>query len=248
MNNSGQKYEWFRDWFDSPYYHLLYFHRDNIEARNFLDALLDDLKPGKEAHLLDLACGKGRHSIYLNSLGYRVTGLDLSPRNIEEAKQHTRPGLEFFTHDMRNPLPETYSHILNLFTSFGYFSTRAEHIAALKNIHNGLEEGGVFVLDYLNAVYVTQHLVTHNREHIEGVRFDMIRRVNGVFIEKDIQINDGDITRFFQEKVRTFKESELRELLRETGFQVIEVWGDYALSPFDGESSPRMILKCQKQN
>ena len=58
---------WFESWFDSKYYHILYQNRDDNEAKYFIDNLLDAFHFKKGARLLDLACGKGRHSIYLNS-------------------------------------------------------------------------------------------------------------------------------------------------------------------------------------
>jgi hypothetical protein len=50
--------EWFKNWFDSPYYHLLYSNRDAIEAQKFIDQLLDFLQPSANARMLDLACGR----------------------------------------------------------------------------------------------------------------------------------------------------------------------------------------------
>jgi hypothetical protein len=36
---------WFKDWFNSPYYHQLYFNRDEAEAAAFIDKLIDHLHP-----------------------------------------------------------------------------------------------------------------------------------------------------------------------------------------------------------
>ena len=55
--------EWFASWFDSPYYHLLYQHRDDNEAKQFIGHLTEALDLPQGAKVLDLACGKGRHSI-----------------------------------------------------------------------------------------------------------------------------------------------------------------------------------------
>ena len=79
--------------------------------------------------MLDLACGKGRHSIYLNKLGYNVIGADLSKNSIQFAKEFENNRLHFVEHDMRNPLEKKYNAILNLFTSFGFFENDAEDIA-----------------------------------------------------------------------------------------------------------------------
>jgi SAM-dependent methyltransferase len=244
MNSPKPAYEWFSEWFDSPYYHLLYFHRDEADASNFINALIDHLKLRPKAEVLDLACGRGRHAIYLASFGYRVAGLDLSPHNIELARKKAGDQVHFKVHDMRDPLPGTYDLVLNLFTSFGYFNTYDEHLTALKNIYNSLKPGGYFILDYLNAVYVEANLVKHNTVNIEGVEFELTRRINGAYIEKDILIRNGDHTRFFQEKVRAFSKVELTEMAVTAGFNVEEVWGNYEMNAYDKENSPRMILKC----
>jgi 2-polyprenyl-3-methyl-5-hydroxy-6-metoxy-1,4-benzoquinol methylase len=56
--------------------------------------------------VLDLACGKGRHSIYLNQLGFTVLGADLSENSILEAAKNTNDSLHFKVHDMREPFEE----------------------------------------------------------------------------------------------------------------------------------------------
>ena len=95
--------EWFEQWFDSPYYHLLYRHRDEEEACRFIDRLVTALGLDRDEKILDLACGRGRHAVYLNRLGFDVTGLDLSPRNIGLARPFENERLRFYVHDMRQP-------------------------------------------------------------------------------------------------------------------------------------------------
>ena len=79
--------EWFTSWFDSPFYHILYKDRDYTEAQQFMDNLTNYLNIPEGGKILDLACGKGRHSIYLITLGYNITGIDLSANSITHAKQ-----------------------------------------------------------------------------------------------------------------------------------------------------------------
>ena len=123
---------WYTSWFNSPYYHILYKDRDYTEAGRFMDKLTADLQLEKGSKILDLACGKGRHSIYLSELGYDVTGADLSPKNIEAAKKYERPGLRFVIHDMCLPFLEKFDAIFNLFTSFGYFESPNDNLRAIR--------------------------------------------------------------------------------------------------------------------
>jgi len=119
--------KWFQHWFNSPYYHILYQQRDHAEAEFFIDNLCAYLKPAANARLFDIACGRGRHSIYFNSKGFDVTGIDLSIASIKYAKQYENKQLHFYVHDMRYLFYVNYFDIaLNLFTSFGYFETDQE--------------------------------------------------------------------------------------------------------------------------
>lgn len=69
---------WYKDWFSSPYYHQLYKYRDDREAVAFIQRLIEHLQPKPNTMMLDVACGKGRHSIALSKMGFDVTGIDLS--------------------------------------------------------------------------------------------------------------------------------------------------------------------------
>ena len=70
--------DWFTSWFNTPYYHILYKHRNDADAQFFMRNITAFLKLPKNSYIADLPCGKGRHSVYLNSLGYKVTGGDLT--------------------------------------------------------------------------------------------------------------------------------------------------------------------------
>jgi 2-polyprenyl-3-methyl-5-hydroxy-6-metoxy-1,4-benzoquinol methylase len=87
--------EWFENWFDSEYYHLLYDNRNHEEADLFVSNLLAFLKLPKGAKVMDLACGKGRHSYFLNASGLDVLGVDLSSNSISEAKEMENESLHF---------------------------------------------------------------------------------------------------------------------------------------------------------
>ena len=80
---------WFQSWFNTPYYHILYQNRDYKEAELFIKNLVRYLNlDALDDSILDLACGQGRHSIFLNSLGFRVTGIDLSEKSIKHANEN----------------------------------------------------------------------------------------------------------------------------------------------------------------
>ena len=88
--------EWFRLWFSSPYYHLLYESRNDEEAEECIKQFTNHLNIPEKSRILDVACGKGRHSRAFAARGFDVTGIDISPTSIIEAKKYETDKLEFF--------------------------------------------------------------------------------------------------------------------------------------------------------
>ena len=84
---------WFKEWFDTSYYHKLYEHRNEEEAESFITLLSDHLKLSKGSLILDLPCGRGRHAIFLEQLGYQVIGADL-PVPVKLPKKVLAPGAD----------------------------------------------------------------------------------------------------------------------------------------------------------
>ncbi len=170
--------EWFKNWFDSPYYHLLYHQRNDAEAELFIDNLLAYLHPEPAANFLDIACGRGRHAIYLNKKGFSVTGVDLSESNILFAQEFQQENLHFFVHDMRNAFTgESFDTIFNLFTSFGYFDTFEDHVLALKQFNRSAKPNGILVLDYFNTTKIMKQLAPTAHKTIQGIDFSIAKEV-----------------------------------------------------------------------
>ncbi|HEX4887967.1 MAG TPA: class I SAM-dependent methyltransferase [Luteibaculaceae bacterium] len=234
--------EWFIEWFNSPYYHLLYQKRDAKEARDFLKNLGKNLSFKEGDKILDLACGRGRHSIYLNEKGYRVTGLDLSEANIAEASTHSNENLRFAVHDMREVYPDRFRFILNLFTSFGYFNHQEDNLKVLRSCKKMLQWDGTLVIDFLNTSPVLRKLPMDESLTIEGIHFSIQKRLEDGSIVKDIRFDDMGKSFHFQERVQALERSDFERMLGLTGFELKYVFGDYNLSTFDPSSSPRLIL------
>ncbi len=241
--------EWFASWFDSPYYHVLYDNRDETEANTFMTNLMQFGNFASNTRILDLACGKGRHSLYLNNLGYHVTGMDLSASSILEASKFQNEKLTFIRQDMRDPLPENeYDLVLNLFTSFGYFENPDENLAVLKNIHRALSSKGALVIDFFNADCVLKNIVPSETVTKKGVEFRLERFVENGFIKKKISFTAEGKQNEFCEKVQLFGLRDFQEMLAECGFEIKNSFGDYNLGKFVAADSKRLILIAEKSD
>ena len=232
------------DWFDSDYYHVLYKHRDYNEARNFIDNIVEYLDLKKGSKILDLACGIGRHSIYLNEIGFKVVGTDKSPNNIKKAKASHNQSLSFLQMEMIDDTNHKYDGIFNLFTSFGYVN-HDYNLKTIKNIERQLKDDGIVIVDFMNTLFVKNNLVIEETKVIDDLSFKIRRKSDGKHIYKEIKFNDQK-DYFFQEKVMDLSLNDFEKYLKIHNLKIIKTFGDYNLNEFDIENSERLIMVIKK--
>ncbi len=241
---------WYKDWFNSPHYHLLYNNRDDNEAQAFLERLVAYLQPKKDATMLDVACGKGRHSKALADMGFDVTGIDLSSSSIAAAKLDESEHLHFYEHDMRLPFWINYfDFAFNFFTSFGYFRTEREHNNALRTVAQSLRKDGLFIIDYLNVHYTEDRMQKSFTKTFDDTTFHVSKWHDDDHFFKQIQVTDATNVspkHLSTEKVAKFSLGDFTEMLAYQKMQVQQVFGDYQLGSYDIIKSPRMIIVAKK--
>lgn len=236
------KTTWYASWFDTPFYHILYKDRDNTEAESFMQTLTNYLNIPEGGKILDLACGKGRHAIYLNSIGYDVTGVDLSENSIEFAKQFENETLHFDVHDMCKPYKQQFDAVFNLFTSFGYFDKEEDNLNTIKAIKEDLNAYGFGVIDFMNTEYIIDNLVPEETKTVDGIEFKLKRYVDNGYILKDIDFTHDGVDYSYQERVRAFTLNDFKTLFEQAGVYLLDIFGDYKLHKFDAKASNRLIM------
>src|SRR5262245_8099801 len=241
--------DWFDEWFDSAHYQKLYAHRDDAEAARLLDSLIERRHLTAGATVLDLGCGTGRHARYLASKGFDVTGLDLSIESLRLARRSEGPNLRFIRQDMRLPFrTRTFDHVLNLFTSFGYFRDPADHVTVIHNIATALKPGGSMVLDYLNVHHAEAHLRGEELIERDGVAYRISRWSDREHLFKRIRIDGGasEAPLEYTERVSKLALEDFRFMFTVSDLRIDALYGDYCLNPFDVAASPRLILVAKK--
>ena len=239
---TNNKSEWYLDWFNSPFYHLLYKERDSSEATYFMNNLINKLQIDKNSSILDLACGRGRYSLYLSNIGHKVTGIDISKENISEAKKNESDKLNYILHDMRHPLNQKFDLILNLFTSFGYYEKDADNLSVIKSIKSNLETDGQAVIDFFNIDYILDNLVEKEEKNIDKTKFIINRYLENDLLVKDISILLNNKSYKFQEKVKAYRMDDFLAMFKNCNLKLKEIYGDYKLNSFNKNSSNRLIM------
>ncbi|HPF67011.1 MAG TPA: class I SAM-dependent methyltransferase [Flavobacteriales bacterium] len=237
---------WYTDWFGTRYYKLLYRHRNEEDAKPWVDAILHRTALGRGHRVLDLACGRGRHAHWFNEAGLQVTGVDISEESIEEARRAV-PGATFLVHDIRTPVPSSeFDLAVCLFTSIGYFDDSADDQRVLASAASALKAGGAFVLDLMNPHHVRKNLVPFEELYLDGVRFRIERSyVDGVVVKR-IQVEENGAVFEFQERVRTISPAEVLNMLDAVGLEVEDQTDGPVPRRFDRETSERCVTWAKK--
>ncbi len=243
-----KKKDWYENWFCSAYYRILYQDRDEMEAEQFVDTLINQLQPLADSRMLDIACGEGRHSMQLAAKGFDVTGIDLSFPSIKKAKTKECNRLHFMVHDMRFPFYINYfNYAFNFFTSFGYFAKKRDHVMAAKSFAAALKKDGLLIIDYLNANYAIEHLIAEEQVKKDDYIFDIKREVIDKHIIKNITVTckDGQQQRY-AERVAAFTLADFLEIFKITKMTLVGTYGDYHMNTYDPISSRRLIMIFKK--
>lgn len=237
---------WFESWFDSRYYPMLYDHRNEEDAARFLSRLIATHLTNHDSTVLDACCGRGRHSGKLHSLGFNVTGFDLSEHSIEDAKA-TYPGINFLVHDLREPLPlREFDYVLNLFTSFGYFENPEDNDKAFNALAEVLKPGGTLIIDFMNSVKVAATYEAESIKEVNGVRFISKRWLENGYIRKTIDIEDDNVNEHYEEHVRLLELEDFLRFGEQAELKTEAIYGNYDLEAFNAPTSDRLILVFSK--
>ena len=219
-----------------------------------IDAVIKLLSVADAGHILDLACGSGRHAVALAKRGYRVTGVDRTQQfldNAQRAADDESVEVELVNADMREFRREdAFDGALILFTSFGYFDDPADDIRVIENVCAGLRPGARLIIDVKGKENVTQ-IFTAREWHEEP---DGTLQLWERWIERDwsmiatrriVIAPDGsrDTMKFSH---RLYSAMELSTLLRDVGFGDIEVYGHLVTqAPYD-QNARRLVVVGRK--
>jgi 2-polyprenyl-3-methyl-5-hydroxy-6-metoxy-1,4-benzoquinol methylase len=208
------------------------------------------------ASALDAGCGTGFHTLLLAQLGVKVTGIDLSREMVRRAELHARElGLlevEFLQASFQAPLKKKqFDAVFCLGNSLAHVLKLEDLRATLKNFAQMLAPGKIVFLQNLN----------YDRILAQQERIQSIKESNGTtyirfydYGEETLEFNiltigklNSSVEQQFQSTtLRPWRETELRSLLQETGFDEIKSYGGISMEEFHPGTSKDLVILARK--
>jgi SAM-dependent methyltransferase len=241
--------EWWEDIYDRQIYFDLYEEADTRLAEQEAQQIVTLLQPPDRARILDVCCGYGRHSIPLAQRGFPVTGVDLSATQIQHAREvakKTHTHLDFHVADARKlDFHGSFDVVLNMFVSFGFFTTETENKEVLRGIQRALKSGGKLLLDFWNREKEIREFKPTACETIRDIivlkewQFDAL---GGRLNWKNTVIFPDGKRESWEHSVRAYTVAELKALVEEAGLRFEAVYGSLAGEEYTLDSPSAIII------
>ena len=225
--------DWWRDIFNANY---LRTDGDVVEDREIteseVDAYLQLVDVSKDAAILDLCCGQGRHVLELVHRGFTdLHGVDRSHYLISRAKKLAgEQGYRVRFHEgdarkLRFP-DDGFQFVYVAGNSFGYFESADDDVAVLNEIRRILAPQGQMLIDFTDGEYQRRNFEPRSWEWIDRNYFVCRERAlskdGSRLVSREVitHVRKGVIAdQFYAERLYT--EAQLRELLQQNGYEVL---------------------------
>ncbi|GGD35518.1 class I SAM-dependent methyltransferase [Flavobacterium orientale] len=213
----------------------------------------------KEAKILELCCGTGRLTLQIAKQGYNITGVDIMPSMLEQAKVNAAQANEVITYieaDIRHlDLHEKFDIIFIPFNSIHHLYQNEDLFAVFDVVKKHIKKDGLFLFDCYNPNI--QYIVEHEKELNEIATFSTkddraILIKQRMQYEKGTQINriewhyfiNGLFDSIQNLDMRMYYPQELDAYLRWKKFIILHKFGSFEEDIFHSESE-KQIFVCQ---
>ncbi|MDY6857585.1 MAG: class I SAM-dependent methyltransferase [Thermodesulfobacteriota bacterium] len=244
------------NWFNNENYWSLFYdwmfpEESFQQAKEQVDDIIK-ITGVRSGSVLDLCCGPGRHSVPLGKRGFLVTGVDIQQFLIEKAQKYSEKENVSVEYIKENMLifkrPESFDLVINMYSSFGYFSDPEDDFRVLENTYNSLRPGGKLLIDVRGKEIHAMENVTEFSQEMPNRDLIFHRsEVNEDWTRSDaewIYIRDGSAYKF-KMSVNLYCGSGLRALLQKAGFSGVQVYGDLKKRPYN-QNAKRLVVVAEK--
>jgi 2-polyprenyl-3-methyl-5-hydroxy-6-metoxy-1,4-benzoquinol methylase len=243
---------WWQTVFDEVYLSAFEPLHSSQQTKKEVTWLIKTLGLKKNAQVLDIPCGTGRHSFELAKKGYTVTGIDFSKTLLGAARKRDTKEKKhpcFMKADMRSvSLRKRFDAIVDLGNSFGYCSD-ADNEKIIKNFSKLLKPNRFLVLDLPNTTGMLRQIKSHRKtkikdgyiltEHIDFDPLQLIVTLRWTIVQRKKKT-------VFHGKLRLYTFPEIQSLLDDNNLIVKKVYGSFKGDKYSIDT-PRMIIFAQKK-
>ena len=164
-----------------------------------------------KGRVLDIGCGAGRHSLYLQKKGFDVLGIDNSPLAIKVWKLRGLKNAEVMAIEDVDFRPDSFDTIIMMGINFGLFGSFKKARRLLKKFHKMTSRNGLLIASTRDAYK------TENPDHLEYHRLNKERGRMGGQLRIRVRFRKY-VGRWFDYLIVSKK--EMKKILKGTGWEI----------------------------
>jgi SAM-dependent methyltransferase len=209
------------------------------DTENQVDFIIKTLGLTGKEHILDLACGFGRHSLSLARKGFCVTGVDITKAYIDDALKTAKEEslkADFINADIRKVCFENeFDVVLNLADgAIGYLETDEENLKIFDVISRALKSGGKHFMDVCNAEHAEKFFPKkwweNGKNALALAEFEWDKETRrmlygGRDIPYGVPMQKSEIT--YGDPTRLYSTSELENILQQRQMKIMNTFSNY---------------------
>ncbi|MBI4929793.1 MAG: class I SAM-dependent methyltransferase [Bacteroidetes bacterium] len=161
------------------YYDLLYADKDYSSESDYVFQLIKKYAPTTKS-ILNLGCGTGKHDVFLEKKGFKITGIDLSEEMISRANLQNSQ-IDFRVGDVRTiQLNKKFDAVISLFHVACYQNSDHDLISYFNTAANHLNTKGVFIFDVWHGPAVLSDPPVYKTKEAENDELKIFRKTSPV--------------------------------------------------------------------
>jgi ubiquinone/menaquinone biosynthesis C-methylase UbiE len=225
-------------WFASTTLGSASFRKRARKETHFLISALG-IKRGER--ILDVPCGTGRHSVLFARNGLYVVGVDINTSCLKIAKEVCKSVKVTLRKGDMSKLSlyrGRFDAVVNLYTSFGYFSSDRRNEQVLRELISTLKSGGQIALQLVNRDWLlksfrfrpTEWKCRNGKFVLEDRRYDRATK----YEESQLMVLDQRTrkAKVYRHRVRLYSKPEMVSMMKRCGLVDIRVFGDFDGGPY----------------
>lgn len=163
--------------------------------------------------VLDIGCGAGRHSLYLQNKGFGVLGIDISPLATKVCKLRGLKKAKIMSIEDVNFKPNSFDTIIMLGGNFGLFGSFKQARKLVKRFHKMTSGNALIIADTRDP------FKTDNPDHLEYHKLNKKKGRMGGQVKIRVRF-EKYVGRWFDYLM--VSREEMKEILKGTGWKVKE--------------------------
>ncbi len=186
--------------------------------------------------VLELGCGTGRFGAKFSRDDFTIVGMDKSPEMLRVARARAFSNFHIFCGDITNfHLARPFDFVFSVHDTMNYLLEYRDIMKALRCVHDVMHRESIFMFDLTTEYNILRYFDNQTKKYRHrgadiswDNRYDAKKKL--IYSMISVKKDDGPVLTETHVQ-RIYDIDEIRPLLADAGFRLVDLFSDYSFSP-----------------